>query len=128
MGLDVDIYRIRKCLIKNEKTIYNDIIETNEYSETIYMRKPFLIWYDYLEISGYRYCGIIPKEAVPKVKKKLLYIIKNFKKLIELEQNDFKTKEEYEDTYLWNLRKYIDFYGIISNMSNDEILYIESSQ
>lgn len=128
MGLDVDIYRIRKCLIKNEKTIYNDIIETDKYSETIYMRKPFLIWYDYLEISGYQYRGIIPKEVLPKVKKKLLYIIKNFKKLIELEQNDFKTKEEYEDTYLWNLRKYIDFYGIISNISNDEILYIESSQ
>lgn len=117
MGLDVDIYRItgKKTISECEDCVYND-----NYIETVYLRKPFEIWNDYLEITNYKRNGIISDDYLEKIEKMLINHTKTF-------ANKLNDDNEY---YMWKIWQATNFYQIIQNHKNgveDETLYIESS-
>lgn len=120
MGLDVDVYRIKKG--DYSKTQITKIIDEKDYFETIYMRKPDFIW-DKLE-KKYGYLDNtfqLSKEQMIEIKDMLKPIIENFNSLLE-EQD----KKIDFDTYVDNLRKYVDFYDIINfALQRDDSLIID---
>ena len=118
MGLDVDIYRVKKEKGKTEENYLDEVIYDKKYIETIYMRKPYLIWFD-MNKFVHLHCGILKNNQIKKIKLLLEDIIRNFKKeylreyCIEEQAIDF-------DSYVYHLKKYVDFYSIITNYNKDE--------
>lgn len=120
MGLDVDIYRIKKG--NYSKTQISRIIDEKDYFETIYMRKPDFIW-DKLEkkYGDLNNTFQLSKEQMIEIKDMLKPIIENFNSLLE-EQD----KKISFDIYVYNLRKYVDFYDIINfALQRDDSLVID---
>lgn len=122
MGLDVDVYRIDKSKILKYDSdwIYDNIIDKNDYIETVYLRKPYPFWFDFLEIIQYHQ-GIINKKLIPIIEKCLILHIKEIaNKMIS---------GEVEFSYLnSDMKKLVDFYQFLTNHKAsccDEVIYVD---
>lgn len=114
MGLDVNIYRVNKVENKTEEDYLDEIFDNDKYVETIYMRKPYLIWDDMQDILHYHH-GIIKDKDIKKIKKLLKNLIENFKEKYIKYYHENENDKEFFDNYVYNLKKYVDFYDIITN-------------
>ena len=114
MGLDVDIYRVKIEKGKTEENYLDEVLDDEKYIETIYMRKPYLIWDDMQNILHYHH-GIIEDKDIKKIKKLLQNIITNFKEIYLKYYNENEKGEDFFTYYVYNLKKYVDFYSIITN-------------
>ena len=113
MGLDVDVYKVEKKNITETTDLYWDVIEKNKFVEQIYMRKPYMIWVDVLEIIQYKNDHILSKKEKEEIRQILKKTIKNFTKKYMKEFN-LKSKKEIDfDSFIYHLKKYVDFYYIL---------------
>lgn len=124
MGLDVDVYLVKKFDYKDEEEILDKINE-GKFIDTIYMRKPSLIWDKYITITNYKREGVLSNDEIEKLKKELLPIIKNFRQIYE-ECYGVEIENDV-DCAIWNLKKYVDFYDILTYKNEENLIFVNSS-